>query len=171
MMFLLKAAFWLGLVLVLLPTGSKKQAVDTPQISASKAAGAATAAVADLSRFCARQPDTCTVGSQVATILAQRAQDGATMVYEFIAERREAAPEKTKVVPVRHEAVTNGRGADRADTTGSIGTNGTPAVMPAVMVPRPRPARSQDTLTAADRDQAWRKPELVREARLATPSN
>jgi hypothetical protein len=169
MMFLLKAAFWLGLVLVLLPTGSKKHTVDAPQIKAAEAATAATGAVADLSQFCTRRPDTCAVGSQVATILGQRAQAGAIMVYEFIAERRETAPEKNPVVPVRHKAIAGGHGRDRDDTTGSIGASSLPAAIPAVLIPRPRPVRSHDTLTAADRQAVWRKPELRQEALLRHP--
>ena len=151
MMFLLKAAFWLGLVLVLLPTGSKKQTDNTPQINAVEAATAATGALADLSQFCSRRPETCTVGSQVASVLAQRAQDGAVMVYEFVTERRQAAPERITVVPVRQDAIAKGRNAD--DTTGSIGTTAR-----GVMVPRPRPAPTQDTLTTTDRQPRWREP-------------
>jgi hypothetical protein len=162
MMFLLKAAFWLGLVLVLLPTGPKKQTAEGPQVSALDAASAASGAVSDLSRFCTRQPETCTVGSQVATILAQRAQDGAAMVYEFITERRETTPDKKDVVPVRHIAG-EGRAPDRTYATGSIGQ---PVAIPAM--PRSRPARTDDTLTQADRQPGWRQPELRREARLRT---
>lgn len=149
MMFLLKAAFWLGLVLVLLPTGSKKQ-TETAQINAADAATAATGAFADLSQFCTRRPETCAVSAQVASVLAQRAKDGAVMVYEFIAERREAAPETIKTVPA-HRNATAGRIAD--DTTGSIG-----AAASSNMIPRPRPVRMQDTLTATDRMPHWRQP-------------
>jgi len=161
MMFLLKAAFWLGLVLVLLPTGSKKQADEAPQISAAEAASAATSAVADLSRFCTRQPETCTVGSQVASILAQRAQDGAAMVYEFISERRDAAPAGNETIPVRHAA------AGHADATGSVIVGKAPATIPAAMLPRPRPVQGHDTLTASDRQATWRQPGLRQEARLS----
>jgi hypothetical protein len=163
-MFLLKAAFWLGLVLVLLPTGSQKQS-DTPQVKATEAASAATAAVSDLSAFCTRQPESCAVGSTVASILAQRAQDGAIMVYEFITERREPASDKNQVVPVRHTAVAR-EATDRADTTGSLRTSGAPMIGPAALMPRPRPSHSQDTLTAADRHPGWRTPTLRQEAQL-----
>lgn len=159
MMFLFKLTFWLGLVLILLPTGSKQHANETPPIKIAEAASAATAAVSDLSNFCTRQPNSCAVGSQVASVLAQRAQDGAIMVYEFITERRESEGDETRVVPVRHMVVAGDGRPDHA-TTGSIG--GTP---PAIMLPRPRPMRSQDTLTVSDRAPAWR-PELRQEARL-----
>lgn len=162
MMFLFKLAFWLGLVLVLLPTGSKRHTTDTQQIEVAEAATAATAAVSDLSRFCTRQPDSCAVGSQVAGVLARRAKDGAVMVYELITERDETTSERTRVPPARRTVIAHdGHGPDRG-TTGSVGA------APAAMLPRPRPTRSQDTLTAADRTPVWR-PGLRREAQVRTP--
>src|SRR5919198_1144355 len=79
MKFLLKAAFWLTIVLILLPTGGSKDAQNSPeqQISASEAVSAASAAVSDMKGFCARQPDACSVGSQVAVALGHKAQAGA----------------------------------------------------------------------------------------------
>jgi hypothetical protein len=150
-----------GLVLVLLPTGSKKQDIDTPQISAAEAATAATSTFADLSQFCTRRPEACTVGAQVAAILGQRAQAGAKMVYEFATERREGDTERERVAPARNKAVAEGRGADHADTTGSIKSQS--------VLPRPRPERSQDTLTASDRQPTWRTPDLRQEAQLRHP--
>jgi len=86
MFFLLRMAFWLGLVLILLPSGST-QAPPARQVGASDAISAASATVGDLSQFCARQPDACTVGSHVATELGQRAQAGARMLYEFLTKK------------------------------------------------------------------------------------
>ena len=166
MMFLFKTVFWLGLVLVLLPTGSNKQPTNVPQVNAAEATTAATQAVADLSQFCTRRPDSCAVGSQVATILARRAQEGAIMVYEFITERGEAPANKGGIVQVRHNVAAT---AGHADTTGSIARHGAPAVIPAVMIPRPRPSLPGDTLTAVDRRPSWRTPELRQEARLKHP--
>ena len=82
MFFLLRMAFWLGLVLILLPSGPS-QTPPAKQVGASDAISAASATVGDLSQFCARQPDACTVGSHVATELGSRAQVGARMLYEF----------------------------------------------------------------------------------------
>ena len=86
MFFLLRMTFWLGLVLILLPSGST-QAPPASQVGASDAISAASATVGDLSQFCARQPDACTVGSHVATELGQRAQAGARMLYEFLTKK------------------------------------------------------------------------------------
>jgi len=85
MFFLLRMAFWLGLVLILLP-GSSSERAPANTVAASDAISAASATVGDLRQFCARQPDACTIGSQVATELGYRAQAGAKTLYEFLSE-------------------------------------------------------------------------------------
>ncbi len=89
MFFLLRMAFWLGLVLVLLPRDKAPESDKGPQVSASKAVLAATAAVSDMSQFCTRQPTACAVGGQAATVVGERAQAGAKKVYDFLTERNE----------------------------------------------------------------------------------
>jgi hypothetical protein len=93
MFFLLRMAFWLGLVLVLLPRDNAPAADKTPQIGASEAVSAATAAVSDMSQFCTRQPAACEVGGQAAAAIGQRAQDGAKKLYRIITDKR--APDHT----------------------------------------------------------------------------
>ena len=51
MFFLLRLAFWLGLVLVLLPRDKTPEADKTPQISASDAVSAATATIGTTTTF------------------------------------------------------------------------------------------------------------------------
>jgi Family of unknown function (DUF5330) len=84
MFFLLRMAFWLGLVLVLLPREKTPESDKVPQIGASEAVSAATAAVSDMGQFCKRQPAACEVGGQAATAIGQRAQDGARQLYKII---------------------------------------------------------------------------------------
>jgi hypothetical protein len=79
MFFLLRAAFWLGLVLMLLPSSGWKS-ISSAQLSAADAVSAAGAAVSDMRQFCARQPDVCTVGSQAA-------QAGAKILNELFNDR------------------------------------------------------------------------------------
>jgi len=86
MWFLLKMAFWLGLVLALLPIGGS-QPTPKMQVSAIDAMSAAKAAVGDMRQFCGRQPDACVIGSQTAVALGQRAQAGAKILYEFLNEQ------------------------------------------------------------------------------------
>src|ERR1700752_5251494 len=97
MWFLLRLTFWLGLVLVLLPRDKTPESAKLPQIGASEAVQAATAAVSDVSQFCKRQPAACEVGGQAATVIGQRAADGARKVYGIITDKTEKTekPEKS----------------------------------------------------------------------------
>jgi hypothetical protein len=89
MFFLLRMAFWLGLVLVLLPRDKTPDSDKLPQINAQEAVQAATAAVSDMTQFCKRQPQACDVGGQAATVIGHRAADGARKVYQIITEKPE----------------------------------------------------------------------------------
>jgi hypothetical protein len=88
MFFLLRMAFWLGLVLVLLPREKTPESAKLPQLGASEAVSAASAAVSDMSQFCKRQPAACEVGGQAATAIGQRAQEGARKLYQIITDKR-----------------------------------------------------------------------------------
>jgi Family of unknown function (DUF5330) len=88
MFFLLRMAFWLGLVLVLLPREKTPESDKLPQVNASEAVSAATAAVSDMSQFCKRQPAACEVGGQAATVIGHRAQEGARKLYQIITDKR-----------------------------------------------------------------------------------
>lgn len=88
MFFLLRMAFWLGLVLVLLPREKTPESDKVPQLGTSEAVSAATAAVSDMSQFCKRQPTACEVGGQAATMIGQRAQEGARKLYQIIIDKR-----------------------------------------------------------------------------------
>src|SRR5260370_38054122 len=93
MFFLLRMAFWLGLVLVLLPRERTPESEKLPQIGASEAVSAATAAGSDMSQFCKRQPAACEVGGQAATAIGQRATEGARKLYQIITDKK--APDHT----------------------------------------------------------------------------
>src|SRR5262249_18555853 len=88
MLFLLRLTFWLGLVLVLLPREKTPESEKLPQIGATEAVHAATAAVSDMSQFCKRQPAACEVGGQAATVIGTRAQEGARKLYQIIPDKR-----------------------------------------------------------------------------------
>src|SRR3954462_10952616 len=88
MFFLLRMTFWLGLVLVLLPRERTPESDKAPQLGASEAVSAATAAVSDMGQFCKRQPAACDVGGQAATVIGQRAQAGARKLYQIITDKK-----------------------------------------------------------------------------------
>ena len=122
MFFLLRMAFWLGLVLVLLPREKTPESEKMPQIGASEAVQAATAAVSDMGQFCKRQPAACEVGGQAATVIGQRAQEGARKLYQIIIDKKSS------------------------DRTGSIG--GVENADPALAETAPRDTLTPDDLVA-----------------------
>jgi uncharacterized protein DUF5330 len=143
MFFLLRMAFWLGLVLILLPSGSSQRAAPANEVNASEAISAASATVGDLRQFCARQPEACTVGSHVATTLGYKAQAGAKMLYDFLTEA--LAPKET------------------GSLAGAAGSHpGKSATDKA-----PADKGSQNTLTPADLAPAWRGPVPRQDAKHA----
>lgn len=85
MFFLLRMAFWLSIVLILLPSGPQR-GPSTSEVDAADALSAASATVHDLKGFCAREPGACTVGSELAAVLGHRAKAGAKMLYDFLTE-------------------------------------------------------------------------------------
>jgi hypothetical protein len=97
MFFLLRMAFWLGVVLVLLPSVTTQPGPAAGEVRASEAISAASATVEDLRGFCGRQPEACTVGSQMATAIGYKAQAGAKMLYDMLSES--LAPHETGSLP------------------------------------------------------------------------
>src|ERR1700692_2387936 len=86
MRFLLRMAFWLGLIVVLLPRGESPPASNA-SVSAIDAMSAATATVGDMRQFCERQPEACNVGSQAAVAIEDRAKPGAKRLYDMFNKR------------------------------------------------------------------------------------
>ncbi|WP_426424734.1 DUF5330 domain-containing protein [Bradyrhizobium genosp. A] len=142
MRFLLRITFWLGLVLVLLPRDKTPQSEKLPQIGAADAVQAATAAVSDMTQFCKRQPAACEVGGQAATIIGQRAQDGAKKIYQIINDKKEQLEKNEK-----------NENKKAPDHTGSITVAGEGDAA-ATEAPR-------DTLTQDDLALEWHGPETV----------
>ncbi len=144
MLFLLRVAFWLTIVLALLPTGGAQQGAQASaqaKVGATDAVVAAGAAVSDMSSFCDRQPDACVVGAQAAVAIGQRAQAGAKMVYEFFSEH-----------------------ASHTSETGSVNK-------PKLAAARTVPASpgSQSTLKSSDLEPTWQGPIPVRSESVPLP--
>jgi hypothetical protein len=144
MFFLVRMTFWLGLVLVLLPFGSTQHNSPGNEVSASEAISAASATVGDLRGFCGRQPDACSVGSQVASAIGYRAQAGAKILYEALSEAM--APRETG----------SGGTSVSKNTVGESAAEKSAAEHP-----------SQSTLTPADIAPAWRGPPARKDGKHA----
>ncbi len=135
MFFLLRIAFWFGVVLILLPSGLSQHSAPTSDVGAADAISAASATVEDLRGFCTRQPDACSVGSHMATAIGYKAQAGAKMLYDVLTEA--LAPHDTGAL-----ARGAGNGADAKSAQAKSAQRA-----------------SQNTLTPADLAPAWRGPQ------------
>src|SRR3954471_17352233 len=85
MFFLLRTAFWLSIVIALLP--SPESMKPESGVGAAQAVSAASATFSDMSQFCARQPDACQVGSQALTHFGHKAQASAKWLYEKLTSK------------------------------------------------------------------------------------
>ncbi|MBO0905965.1 DUF5330 domain-containing protein [Jiella sonneratiae] len=93
--FVIKVAFFLGLIALLMPGGGGRS--DGPAINAFALLYGAQAAVADLSNFCDRAPSACAAGGDVARFAGDRVSEGFSIAYGFVDDaiakrRRDAAP-------------------------------------------------------------------------------
>ncbi len=122
MFFLLRTAFWLTLVLVLIPLGSDAQSESEESIDPVAAYFAAQATVSDLGGFCTRNPAACQTGGEALAAIGSRARDGARIVYEFldsqVADDGQGAITATAPAP---ELITGSTGATGTLTSQDMG--------------------------------------------------
>lgn len=78
MLFLIRMAFWLMIIVLLLPTDAQQR---------SDVYGTAQAAVHDVATFCDRNPETCARGKDAFSVLVQKAQFGARMLMDLIMDQ------------------------------------------------------------------------------------
>ncbi len=83
-MFLLRSAFWLTIVILLIP--ADPQSGEAPRVTVVNALMAARATVADLSGFCDRNPDVCMTGSAAIGVLAEKAGNGVETIYRYLGD-------------------------------------------------------------------------------------
>src|SRR5262245_43852734 len=105
MFFLIRTAFWLSIVVMLLPTPDSMKSEGG--VGATQAIGAASATMSDMKQFCVRQPDACEVGAQALTQFGHKAQASAKWLYEFLGEKLgndQTAATRTKAAPADVDA-------------------------------------------------------------------
>lgn len=83
--FLLKSAFWLSLVLLVIPFGNDEG--DARTIGAVEAFLAARAVIDDMSGLCERRPEACEAGRSAVHTIGVRAREGARIAYDMLDER------------------------------------------------------------------------------------
>jgi hypothetical protein len=83
-MFLLRSAFWLTIVILLIP--ADPESGEAPRITVINALVAAQATIADLGGFCERNPDVCMTGSAAVDVFAEKAGNGVDMIYRYFGD-------------------------------------------------------------------------------------
>lgn len=143
-MFLIRTAFWLSLVILLLPAedppaGATNASLEGEGLSASSVIGAAQTTINDISGICTRSPDVCEVGGAALDVFVRKAKYGANRVLEMLSDEDTAGEPQLPVPPVERQATAE----DANDLK-------TPA--------------SQNTLTPKDMEPAWKAPDPDRNA-------
>lgn len=142
MMFLIRAAFWLMIIVLLIPTDKDQQ---------SQIYGTAQTAMNDLAGFCDRNPQTCATGQDAFEVLVQKAQYGAQMIMALVDQP---------------SGVVAGGQPEPVPASGPVPMPENDAVMPVPSAVPLDPAAfekwdadsSQDTLNSGDRETAWGGP-------------
>jgi hypothetical protein len=129
MSFLIRIAFWMMIVVLLLPTDERQR---------SEVYGTAQAAVNDVATFCDRNPETCAKGKDAFGVFVQKAQFGARMLMDLINSRGEPGE-----VPAEVPADPQGSETDSTFEPARFDLSEPP----------------QDTLSPADREEAWGGPD------------
>lgn len=96
MFFLIRTAFWISVLLLVLPLGGAFKGdgpseQDRASIDTMAALAAAGATVHDVSGFCQRQPDACGVGAEALKLIGERARSGAAMLQDYLASDQPTA--------------------------------------------------------------------------------
>ncbi|MFD1694874.1 DUF5330 domain-containing protein [Roseibium aestuarii] len=86
MFFLLRTAFWLTLVLALIPLGMPQveRSEEAAGIDPVSAFFAAQATVSDIGGFCSRNPQACETGGQALSAIGSQAAVGAGIVLDYL---------------------------------------------------------------------------------------
>jgi len=127
MFFLLRTAFWLIIILALLPLFVSHEEAPASngaaKFSAGDAVSAATAAVSDLSQFCVRRPEACEAGMQAAAAVGASAQTGVKILYDYFQSRMAADADPAlsrNGASATHKAAQSKAGARESQNTLSI---------------------------------------------------
>ena len=135
-MFLVRIAFWLIIIVLLLPTDGKQQ---------SEVYGTAQAAVKDVSGFCDRNPDACVKGMNIFNMLVEKAQFGAHMLVGFVQDQS-AGGETVQTESLAPDALApEALEPQPAAETGADPISWDPA----------EDSRSQNTLSSKDLEAQW----------------
>ena len=98
MSFLIRAAFWLSLVILILPA-DRENTSDSANLSTSEALVAAQATLKDFTSFCSRQPEVCAAGEVAIENFSAKARYGAKQVYMYLDGDKDQSTDTTASTP------------------------------------------------------------------------
>jgi len=104
-MFFVRTAFWLGLVIALIPVRADDLPEGERPVSTLETVGLAKSVVGDVATFCNRNEQTCDTGSLLISQMGLKAREGARIAYvwldeQFGAESADAASDDAALDPV-----------------------------------------------------------------------
>jgi len=154
-MFLVRSAFWLSVVILLLPAEKAKDNAELSKVHANVTAGqafiAAQSTVDDLSGFCLRNQVACETGKTAMDTFIRKAQYGADLLNEWvsgISSANAATVKPVKLSSLRGLAKEPRAGTSRAHFIHLAGNS----------------RSSQHTLTKEDLKPSWGGPMIKRKA-------
>ena len=136
-MFFVRAAFWIFLILLLMPTNDKEK---------SDFYTAAGRTISDLGDFCKRNPDVCDKTGAIFSMFVRKIQAAVESIDEAISKNGDAATGKDAD---RHPGYTTRERTP--DQRGQRGAQGSARMAPTAN-------SSQNTLRSEDLAPAWRGP-------------
>lgn len=150
MFFLLRCAFWIALVLLILPIDTGEDGKDSVGINPVAAFFAAQSTISDLSGFCERNPQTCETGGQAIAQIGAKAKVSARMIYEYLDENGELTTGATGTLTAADlEPIWSlGEGAAPAATETAAETGSAPAASAAATAGDPQRAAQVAPLPA-----------------------
>jgi hypothetical protein len=87
---IIRAAFWLSALVMLLPA-DRQSGAEAPSVGVIDALVAARTTVGDFSQFCARNPSVCVTGSGVFAVFADKARTGVKLASHLFSHSAAAA--------------------------------------------------------------------------------
>ena len=106
-MFLLRAAFWLSVVIMFIP-GDPHSDSPAPSVGVIETLVAARTVIADMSHFCERNPDVCVTGNAAFHVFAEKAQSGARMLYDYLDAPPHAGQSPAEDLPAEERGTLTG---------------------------------------------------------------
>lgn len=101
---IIRAVFWLALVLLLIPIDTGEQ--DTGTVGAVQALGAIGRAAGDVGSLCEREAEACATGLAAIATITMRAREAARMVAGSLAASSGEDPDPSHGAPLDEEART-----------------------------------------------------------------